>query len=612
MPFPSNVYTVADARSPTGRRVALKQELFPIDYLGRQASPDPWNRGDGFSTGSSIMAHFPGVTQDSVTAAGFPTLADLGRSLEDDCPSVLLDAETGERVLHWVDLDATGDSDAQRAFMIRPAVRLQDSRRYIVGIRGLVDDAGEAIAASPAFAALRDGTDSTDVSVQERRALYRNIFAHLQQAGVSRGDLQLAWDFTTQSREHNTGWMVHMRDEALQLIEADGGIQYEITSVDEELDPDNIAYRLYVDMRVPMYLDQYEPGAYLNFGQDGMPEPSPIGGPWAKFSVEILIPHSAVQSPAPLLQYGHGQLGEKEQVESGNFRTFINEYNYIFFGVDFIGFAYDDEVFVGSFLDNGRFDQFESFMERQHQGMLNSLLAMRMMKTTFAADPVYGRYLDPSQSYYYGISQGGIYGGTYMALTTDVERGALGVMGMPYNILLSRSANFDEFFLIMRSNFMDAREHMFLLDLAQMLWDRMDPNGYAPYVRQNTLPGTLPHEVLMRAAVGDYQVTTYGAHIMANSIGVPHLDSGVRPVYQLETVPGPVTGSAYIEYDFGLPPVPLGNIPPEKDECKNVHESVRRLESARQQLDKFLREGVIENFCPNGVCKFPEVIPNCD
>ena len=68
------------------------------------------------------------------------------------------------------------------------------------------------------------------------------------------------------------------------------------------------------------------------------------------------------------------------------------------------------------------------------------------------------------------------------------------------------------------------------------------------------LPNTPAHEVMMRAAVGDHSVPTAGAHVMARTLGVPMVDSGGREVWGLETVAEPPAGSAYIEYDFGLPP----------------------------------------------------------
>ncbi|MEM6293863.1 MAG: hypothetical protein AAGA54_21485 [Myxococcota bacterium] len=600
-PFPSNVFTVEDPATGTGRRLEMAAELMPVDVAGAAADPAPWNRLDGFSPGIAISNHFPDVTPDSLTASNVATAVSIERSLDDDSPTVLLNAATGERVPHWVDLDATGTDEAQRMFMLRPAIRLDDATRYIVAIRGLVDADGNEIAATEGFAALRDRTASDDAAINDRRALYGDIFIHTTEAGIDRGGLQLAWDFTTTSMRNNTEWMVHMRDEGLGLIGEDGPT-YTITSVDDDWDEEGlIAHRIFMDMEVPMYLDQANPLATLQFGDDGLPEPNGT----AMFEVELLIPTSALTTPVRPLQYGHGLLGAKEQIESSHFRPFMNDYGYALFSVDFIGFAEDDEAFIGAMLGNGQFNQFSNVIDRQHQGMLNSLAAMRMMKTSFAQDPNFGGLIDPSEGYYLGISQGGIYGPTYMALSTDITRGCFGVPGMPYNVLLSRSVDFDLFFDIVRASFTDARDHMMLLNLAQMLWDRMEPTGYTPYVLENTFENTPPKDVFLRAAVGDHQVTNFGAHIMARSFGIEHLDTGVRDIWGLETVDGPIEGSAYVEYDFGLPADPVDNTP--QRACEDPHSKLRRLDEARQQLDTFFRDGVIENTCADGVCDFSDM-----
>ena len=51
-----------------------------------------------------------------------------------------------------------------------------------------------------------------------------------------------------------------------------------------------------------------------------------------------------------------------------------------------------------------------------------------------------------------GDSQGGIFGGTFMALSQDVERGAVDVYGQPYNLLLNRSVDFDPYLALLRES----------------------------------------------------------------------------------------------------------------------------------------------------------------
>jgi hypothetical protein len=69
----------------------------------------------------------------------------------------------------------------------------------------------------------------------------------------------------------------------------------------------------------------------------------------------------------------------------------------------------------------------------------------------------------------------------------------------------------------------------------------------------------------------------------------------------------PFDGSAYVPYDVGGVAPPLTNTPPTVE--NGVHEAVRRLTAAQDQIDAFLRpDGQVVNFC-DGACVFTDV-PN--
>jgi len=594
-PFPSNVWTVDAPDTPTGRRVQIDDGAFPVAMNGQKTTGGPWSKSDGFGAGSGILTHLPGATLE-----GLPSLTNIARSLEQDCPTVILDTETGQRVPHFAELDMSRADPDSVTFILRPVVPLTDARRYVVAIRK-VRGADGALPPTPAFKALRDSIASSEPSVDARRGLYEDIFQKLASAGVERADLQLAWDFTTASRENVTGWLLHMRDEALAKVGEDGP-PYVIDTVEETWEPDTIAYRIHGKMTVPLYLDKPEAGANLVFGPDGMPEPNPAR-PTYEVPFEVLIPKGALTKPAALLQYGHGLLGQRTQIEASNFRKLISEKNYVIFAVDLAGMADDDSGHIANTLASGQLHGMSTMFDRMHQGFLNYLLAMRMMSRGFAKDPQFGGYIDATQRYYHGISQGGIAGGVYMAASTDVERGVLSVMGQPYGLLLNRSVDFAPFFLVVRGTYPDTRDQQMVLALIQMLWDRVEPNGWTKYMGGG-LPNTPGHSVLMSAARGDHQVTTFGGHVMARAVGAKHLESGIRDIFGLEKVPETTSGSVYVEYDFGHPEEPICNVP--MSHCEDPHGMVRKLQANDDQLDTFLRTGQGKNYCPGGVCKFPD------
>src|SRR3546814_5459232 len=100
LPSPSGPWTVADPATATGRRVALPLLAMPRNVYGKPIDPTEWNRNDGFSPGSMLLAHVPGLDPaatwglDDEPARYRDQVTDLALSLEADAPIVLIDATT--------------------------------------------------------------------------------------------------------------------------------------------------------------------------------------------------------------------------------------------------------------------------------------------------------------------------------------------------------------------------------------------------------------------------------------------------------------------------------------------------------------------------------------
>ena len=590
-PFPSNVWLVDDAKTTTGHHVQFGTQTLP-PQRNKATDPTPWTKSDGFSPGMTILTHLPGAS-----ATGLADENHLAMSVTAQSPTILLNTRTGALVPHIAELDMSATRDDERSFMIRPVVRLDDDTRYIVAIRHVVDASGTPIAPSPAFAALRDGKSFDDASIARRRALYADLFAQLAAAGVDRGDLQLAWDFSTASRENNTRTMLAVRDQALAVV-GDAGPAYTITQVLDNPNP-HIARRILGTMHVPLFLDQATPDGKMVYDASG----TPMQNGFADYPFLVQIPNSATNgTPGAILQNGHGLLGKKEEGQDSYMATICDSKNFVEIAVDLTGFAEDD---VTPILDaiTGDVGSFAHVVERQQQGMVNQLLAMRMMKGSFYKDPMVQwsgvSAIDPTHVYYRGDSQGGIMGTTYMAVSTDVTRGLLGEPGLPYDLLLNRSKDFDPFFSLIKSVTDTFFQIQILLGAVQMLWDRSEPDGFAPYITDNPLPGTPSHNVLLAVAIGDHQVTPLGAHILARAIGAKNMKPVNREIFGIDDADAPFAGNGMTEWDFGLPAAPTANIP--MDQGDDPHDKVRQLPSAIDQSANFLRTGMIENDC-GGLC----------
>ncbi len=584
-PMPSNVWLV-DGHVQFGKKTLPQQSSMDTD-------PKPWTNSDGFSPGMTVLTFLPGAT-----ATGLPDENHLPMSITAQSPTIRLTTRTGALVPHIGGVDQTTRYDVERSFMVRPLVRLDDSTRYVVAIRRVVDAAGTPIPPSPAFRALRDGESFSDASIERRRDLYEDIFAQLAKAGVGRSDLQLAWDYTTASRQSNTRTLIALRDAALAAV-GDAGPSYTINQVIENPNA-HIRRRIIGTMHAPLFLTEATPKGKMIYDGAGLPKQNGLGD----FEFLVQIPNSATTgTPAAILQNGHGLLGRKEEGEDGYMAVIADQKNYVEIAVDLFGFAHPD---VNGIIDAITVDigSFQNVVERQQQGMVNQLLAMRMMKGSFYKDPMVQfsgvSAIDPTHCYYRGDSQGGIMGTTYMAISTDVTRGLLGEPGAPYTLLLNRSADFTPYFSLIKVITQNAFEIQIFLAAVQMLWDRVEPDGYLPYITDNPLPGTPSHNILLNVAIGDHQVTPLGAHVIARAVKAKNMKPVNREIYGIEDADAPFMGNGLTEWDFGLPPAPTTNIPATAGD--DPHDSVRKLQSAIDQTDTFLRTGVIQNYC-GGTCK---------
>jgi hypothetical protein len=261
-------------------------------------------------------------------------------------------------------------------------------------------------------------------------------------------------------------------------------------------------------------------------------------------------------------------------------------------------------------------------VDRLQQSVLNTLFLGRLMINPqgFASNPAFqvaGRpVFDTSQLYYDGNSQGGIMGGVMAAVSPDARRAVLGVTGMDYgNLLLTRSTDFASFSQLLGIYYPDRSLYPVTLDLIDQLWDRADPDGYAPYIL-HPLPDTPSHQVLVQIAYGDFQVSMYAGAAEARTIGARAYEPALDPdrardrrlFYGIQSIGRfPYHGSAIEIWDSGpgrVQPPSVGNVPPVAGPTNiDPHPDPRNTPAAEQQISDFLQaDGAVTDVCAGQPC----------
>ena len=302
-----------------------------------------------------MLTKVPGLDSPAaVKRSKLPPLTNLKRGLAKRSPVVLINARTGKRHPIWVEIDSNAEKKKDRVLIIRPARNLDEGERYIVALRNLRTASGREIKPSRGFRIYRDRIKTGARPIERRRKSFERIFKKLKKAGVKRGSLYLAWDFTVASERSLAGRMLHIRDDAFgtlgdtNLKDLKVAGQSPTVSVDTVTDyttaqDDRIARKVEGHMMVPCYLTTAcAPGGSFRFDKRGLPRRMGVT------SVPFVcnIPRSALDpaSPVPARAslYGHGLLGRASEIDAGNVKSMSNEHNFVFCATPWAGFANED------------------------------------------------------------------------------------------------------------------------------------------------------------------------------------------------------------------------------------------------------------------------------
>lgn len=644
LPYPSSRFE-EPGDTPTGRRLVFPQSGMPVQR--NVAFPvEPFLDFDGYSPTVGITMHFPGGVDPEQSGASRlleATRSHDASSLEPNSPTVLIDATTGERVMHFVEVDQRGAREGQlerELLIMHPAASLVPGHRYLVAMRQLRNRNGERVGPEAVFRAYRDDTPTAIAAIEERRSRMSALFEELAALGVARDDLVLAFDFTVASNESLTGEMLQMRDEAFAwLDEPRDEPTFRVDNVVEsdcELPGTRVWRSIEGTFDVPLYLTEdplFRPNtaARLNRDEDGRPFADGVTSAPFTIALPCALFDPGVETVYPVI-LGHGLFGDgRGFVRQLTRTTEIQAFEYIAAATDFVGLADLDSgggdnipaSFVGAVALNQPVN-FAALPDRLRQGQLNTLVLARMVRAgTFNRDPAF-RFDDGSgvlpgpavEQFYFGASLGGIMGLMFAALSPDVTNVHVDVPGINFSLLLPRSTAFVAFEAAIKlTGVRNVIDQSLLLLLTHELWVRAESAGYATHITSDPLPGTNVKNVLMTAALHDHLVSNQATELAARTLGLPSLEGSVLPgLPGIEDLPGPLP-SALVFYDAGsfdpnnplhVPFIPpLQNVQPVINRC-DPHGRQAFIPAAIDQLFEFLRPGgQTANFC-NGLCDAAE------
>ena len=636
LPWPSDFYLTPmsdllareDSSSwiPTSgqsRALDFSIDTLPSNLRGAPHQAREYRRLDGYGLQAVGMALLPRIQRDD-----FPDERHLAQSLDSASKIALIELSDDEpkRLPCWAEWDQRARTPHRALMFIRPAVLLKEDTEYAYVIRDARDGDGALIEPSPAFLSLRDGAGVNPQGDRQvsaaRRAHFEALFNATERLGIPRAELTLAWRFRTATQTSLTGAMVQIRDDGLAQL-GPNGPELIVDTVSawrhpDDEDDETLSAKPYIGLEVtgrfivPSFIEPDEDVGVLGTGvrlhRNAEGAPQSIGEREARFWARV--PHSVLSGrEAGVVIYGHGQLYSGAEVRMGDKGPVAEEGGYIFIGTDLSGMSEDEIGTVPIVL--GDLSRFRWISDRLHQGLFNTLALVRAVKRggLSALTPLRERNVEINldRVVYGGISQGGIFGASILALSQEITRGHLGVPGQHYFTLLGRSRNFLSLFSILELSYPDPIDQWIGLAAAQLLWNTTDPVSYYPHLSVNPLPNTPPHVVLIAPAQGDPQVSPLTVENVARSgLGIavmaPYGSDFTLPL--IDEVNYPHVGSALVNWSYDVPRPPAGNAPPTADE--DPHDRPRNDPLHTQQMIHFWETGEIIDVCGGRVCGAPE------
>lgn len=649
LPFPSFHALIADNSTVTGWRVNLQGELLPRLKSRAWIQPEFLNQLDGFSTMAPMLFYMKGLKEAHEAGIGqLKGSFHIAESMSELSATLLLDVTNASLVPHTAEIDYL---DAKHPLvMLFPAQPLYHNRQYAVAVVNAKDSKGKHLAPTEGMRNLLLPNGNTTSFDTDRRRRYLEVVIPALRKAASWLDytnnpesLQLLFDFHTVSEKSQLGPVRAVRDKTIAQISSPDWDWTQHVRVNQQIDYDCNVYgailarTVHAELDVPWFLhrqgrgsraDVFDPNTLL------CATPNKLGV--SKFLVHIpcSVRASAVagennSDAKPLraiIEYGHGLFGNRGEASDDHILRMAHNQGYIVTAMDWRGMSSYDLLVVAKVLisaprlfqavrDNliqGYACKYAMQHFSRHTLLSMDWLAFKANESTDNAMPTSNRVPTLENKMpsfvFYGISQGGILGAGYVALsgvTGLIDRGILGSPGTPFALIMTRSLDFLNYDKLLLLDFFNNRQVRMLLTLVQMAWDSVEASG----VLANPVNEPYP-PVLIQAGLGDVIVSNVASVALGRAFNASLLPTNPREVFGIPTAlaADSATSSSYygphvtmteVMYDNEFYHLSEDNHIPESNW---IHFCLRKDHAMISQISEFINTGRIIDPCTDDGC----------
>lgn len=239
----------------------------------------------------------------------------------------------------------------------------------------------------------------------------------------------------------------------------------------------------------------------------------------------------------------------------------------------------------------------------------NSLFNMDFMK--FNNGIIKQKHENPPRIFFYGISQGGIFGSAYSTLMGPnklLDGAIIASAGTPFSLIMSRSALFPNYHKLMLLNLVQNRHVRIFISMLQMYYDSIEAGGI---LSSTKIEDRVP--TLLQSSIGDNVVTSISGELLARNYDASIFQNNPKPVFDLSIkitdadldtsitrIQQPMSVFTEFFYEDEAKSLPGTNL--NNGAFNTVHFCSRNDPDALRQVTEFINTGNFVNVCPEQGC----------